>query len=97
MSYVNLTENQDIKRVGLNLNQVIVEFWKLKLASAGTAELSRFTATELRQYVQKHNFGTAPASADRILRNLRAAKKVNYAVVNRSKSLYEAIPLETAQ
>lgn len=93
MSYVNLTENQDIKRVGLNLNQVIVEFWKQKLNSVS----ARFTATELRQYVQKHNFGTAPASADRILRNLRAAKKVNYAVVNRSKSLYEMIPLETAQ
>lgn len=90
-------ENQDIKRVGLNLNQVIVAFWKDKLAYVGVLGSARFTATELRQFVQHHNFGTAPASADRIMRNLRAAKKINYVVVNRSKSLYEATPLEVVQ
>ncbi len=88
-------ENQDIKRVGLNLNQVIVAFWKAKLNLDNPS--ARFTATELRQFVQHHNFGTAPASADRIMRNLRKSGKINYAVVNRSKSLYEAIPLDTVQ
>ncbi len=88
-------ENQDIKRVGLNLNQVIVAFWKAKLNLDSPS--ARFTATELRQFVQHHNFGTAPASADRIMRNLRKSGKINYAVVNRSKSLYEAIPLDTVQ
>lgn len=87
------TVNPELERVGLNLNQVIVHFWQIRMSSPGR----RFTANELRQYVQHHNFGTAPASADRVMRNLRKQGKINYAVVNRSKSLYQAIPLAEAQ
>lgn len=78
--------NQELERVGLNINQVLVAYWKLKMQAADR----RFTATELRQFVQHHNFGTAPASADRVLRTLRQKGKINYVVVNRAKSLYEA-------
>jgi 1,6-anhydro-N-acetylmuramate kinase len=87
--------NEQLERVGLNLNQAIVRFWEIKLKE-GTDYPSgaRFTATELRQYVQHHNFGTAPSSADRVMRNLRKQGKINYALVNRAKSLYQAIPLE---
>lgn len=84
--------NEQLERVGLNLNQAIIAFWKMKLAFSG--DDSRFTATELRQYVQHHNFGTAPSSADRVMRSLRKAGKINYVLVNRAKSLYQAIPLE---
>ena len=43
---------------------------------------------------QHYNYGTAPASADRVMRNLKKAGKINYEVVNRAKSLYVALPLE---
>ena len=77
-------------RIPLNLNQAIVQFWSERVAS----ENPRFTSTELRQYVQHWNYGTAPSSADRVLRKLREQGKVNYALVNRAMSLYQALPLE---
>lgn len=77
-------------RVALNVGQVIVHFWQIKRSSPG----GQFTATELRQYVQNHHFGTAPASADRILRQQRAKGKINYELVDRAKSLYKALPLQ---
>lgn len=83
-------ENSNLQRVGLNLNQAIEAFWRKKLSEAN----ARFTANELRQYVNHHNFGTAPGSADRVMRDLKKKKKINYALVNRAKSLYEALPLE---
>lgn len=85
--------DENLQRVALNLGQVIVEFWQNTLKT----DNCRFTATALRQYVQKHNFGTAPASADRVLRNLRKAGKVNYILLNRRASLYLAVPLATVQ
>jgi hypothetical protein len=81
---------EQLNRVALNLNQAIVEFWAKRVA----AEEPRFTSTELRQHVQHYNYGTAPASADRVLRMLRTKGLVNYAVINRGKSLYLALPLE---
>lgn len=93
--------DQELERVGLNLNQVIVSFWKLRLEGKAANGVNitdpfptRFTANELRQYVQHHNFGTAPASADRVMRNLKNKSVINYAVVNRSKSLYVALPVK---
>ena len=83
---------QQLNRVALNLNQAIVEFWAKRV----DAEEPRFTSTELRQHVQHYNYGTAPASADRVLRMLRTKGLVNYAVINRGKSLYLALPLEIA-
>ena len=85
--------NEQLQRVGLNLNQAIIAFWKQKLYSMQDTNL-RFTATELRQYVQRHNFGTAPSSAARVMRNLRQDGQINYVVVNRARSLYQVIPVE---
>lgn len=79
--------SDDLTRVALNIGQAIVQFWKLRIGTV-------FTATELRQYVQKSYFGTAPASADRVMRNLRKQGKINYELVDRSKSLYRALPLQ---
>jgi hypothetical protein len=87
----------------LNLTQTIVEFWTLRMngltanGAAITAENPRrFTANELRHAVNARNFGTAPASADRVMRSLRKAGKINYVLVNRAQSLYEAIPVVQA-
>jgi ribosomal protein S25 len=79
-----------MERVPLNLNQAIIQFWNERVVAVN----SRFTSTELRQYVQHYNYGTAPSSADRVLRKLREEGKINYILVNRSLSLYQALPLE---
>jgi|ERR1700674_2388466 len=81
---------QELTRVALNLNQIVMDFWERKV----TSPEPRFTAIDLRVAANKYNYGTAPASADRILRMLKKAGKVNYAVINRTKSLYLALPLE---
>ena len=89
----SLMPNPELKRVALNLSQAIVCFWRTKMAWP-ESEQRRFTANELRQYVNHYNYGTAPASANRVLRMLRTKGLVNYAVINRGKSLYLALPLE---
>jgi hypothetical protein len=54
-----------------------------------------FHVEELRRYVFDNVQGyVAPASPDRILRDLRQRKIVNYRVVSRSKSLYLSLPTE---
>jgi hypothetical protein len=84
----------------LNLTQTIIEFYELRLKGLDVhgkpipgENPTRFTANDLRQYVNAKNFGTAPASADRVMRNLRKAEKINYVLTNRAQSLYTAIPL----
>jgi hypothetical protein len=93
--------NEQLERVALNLSQSIIKFWELRvqgLDGHGKPIVSdfptRFTANELRQFVNASNFGTAPASADRVLRQLRTKKQLNYALTNRTKSLYTALPVE---
>ena len=81
---------EQLQRVALNLNETIVEFFTKRLA----AQDQRFTANDLRHYVNAKNFGTAPASADRIMRLLKKKGVIDYAVVNRGRSLYQAVPVE---
>lgn len=53
-----------------------------------------FHVESLRRFVFEHTEGyVAPASPDRILRDLRQKGRVNYEVVSRSKSLYRALPV----
>lgn len=55
---------------------------------------TRFNAADLRKYIAfKLKGKPAPASSDRILRDLRAEGKINYRVVNRRESLYEVLPV----
>lgn len=55
-----------------------------------------FHVEDLRKYVYENVRGyVAPASPDRILRDLRQRKQVNYEVVSRRKSLYRVLPLES--
>jgi hypothetical protein len=50
-----------------------------------------FHADDLRKYVVAETGIAAPASADRVLRDLRQRKIINYRVINRSQSLYETL------
>jgi hypothetical protein len=51
-----------------------------------------FHAEELRTFVRDRVPEIAPASPDRILRQLRLEKRLGYEVVNRSASLYRFSP-----
>jgi hypothetical protein len=77
-------------RIGLS----VIAFINLRLSS-GDIE---FTADALRAYVitKLEGVRVSPGSPDRVLRALRQSNKVNYIVVNRSKSLYRAIPVSSA-
>lgn len=39
----------------------------------------------------------APGSPDRVMRDLRQRNRINYELLNRAKSLYRALPLDTIQ
>lgn len=56
---------------------------------------ARFHANELKAHVEAECGEGAPASADRILRDLRQRGLVNYRVVSKRDSLYEVLPCQT--
>ena len=72
------TEQQrQLARVTSNIGQAILAFFnRLRIGE-------EFHAADLHSAV-----GGAPASADRVMRELRLKKQINYEVVNRSQSLY---------
>lgn len=79
---------QEIKRV----TKYVVEFVERSLR-----ENKEFTARDLRLYVSlqlKGELASAPASADRIMRDQRKKGNINYELVSRRKSLYRALPVE---
>ena len=53
----------------------------------------RFHADDLRRYVARLTGIIAPASADRVLRNLRQNRVIDYKVISRRESLYETIAI----
>ena len=83
-----MQQELNLSRVKAAIGARIVRFIAERLAFGP----SQFHAQDLRDYVSAVH-PTAPASADRILRALRQEGRVNYAVVSRSKSLYQALPL----
>jgi Fe2+ or Zn2+ uptake regulation protein len=56
----------------------------------------QFHAGELHQHVEQATGVSAPASADRILRDLRQRGVVEYRVVSRRESLYEVVNVRAA-
>lgn len=54
---------------------------------------------ELRQFIEQQVGTVAPASPDRVLRQLRAKRALNYQVLNRRASLYQwqPVPVPTQQ
>lgn len=79
--------SENITRVSQVIGQHVTAFLDAHLNQ-------EFHVDDLRQYVSAQVGGyIAPASPDRILRDLRQKKKVNYEVVSRSKSLYKSLPV----
>jgi hypothetical protein len=76
-----------------SLAQAVESFYKLRLGTD-----PKFTANQLRFFVQNnYTAKTSPGSADRVLRMLRKAGKVEYVVLNRAQSLYEARPVTAVE
>ena len=79
MNYEN-EQQENLERVSSRIGRAIIEFCQ---------EHRRFHADELRKHVVRETGIAAPASADRILRDLRQRGVVRYTVLNRRESLYE--------
>lgn len=78
------TEQQEnLDRVKLSIGSIVEESCRERLAS----DAVEFRISELTAYVLGRSV-RAPASPDRILRQLRLDGVVNYEVVNRAQSLY---------
>ena len=54
---------------------------------------SEFTASDLRRFVLGRVDGSAPGSADRIMRQLRKDGIINYELISRPKSLYRGLAI----
>jgi len=57
----------------------------------------KFHAEELRGWVHRETGILAPASADRILRDLRQKSMLNYKILSRRESLYEITATQGAK
>jgi hypothetical protein len=75
-------QQENLERVSSRIASAVVEFCRTH---------RRFHADELRQAVIAATGIAAPASADRILRDLRRRGVIDYVVVNRRESLYEVV------
>lgn len=81
-------QREEIARVTSVIGNTILRFLRVRLA-AGHNE---FHADDLRRYISEHlTEATAPASADRILRDLRQRGVCQYEVLSRSESLYRIL------
>lgn len=80
-------QKENIERVSSRIGVAITEFWSERIGK-------QFHVEDLRKFVSaKVGEKVAPASPDRILRQLKQSGKVNYKIVSRRKSLYEALPV----
>lgn len=76
-----LEQQANIDRVSDRIAGAILTFCRQRVGKT-------FHADELRQHCESVCGKTAPGSADRILRDLRAKGSLSYSVVSRSQSLY---------
>lgn len=81
------TQAEHIERVSIRIGAAIIAFAQLHLRLGG--DLGRFYIDELRAYVTEVVGIVAPASPDRILRDLRQRGRLNYKVIDRGASLYQ--------
>lgn len=77
-----MSNAEHLTRVSANIAGAIMDFL------ARRAPTGMFYAEELRDHVHVATGYTAPASADRVLRDLRQQGKVKYHVISRRDSLY---------
>jgi hypothetical protein len=75
-------QKHHLERVSSKLSALILDFCDTHPV---------FRAPELHAFVASRIPSTAPASADRVLRELRKQKRVDYEVANRRGSLYHVI------
>jgi len=73
--------NKDIERVKGSIADVILQFFRLQRVGG------RFFAADLHKFVVDRA-NIAPASADRVMRDLRIGGQLNYSVVSRQRSEY---------
>ena len=78
-------QQENLDRVRISIGDIVREF---VLAQRG-----EWTSAKLRAYVSQRA-PSAPASADRILRDLRQRGEIDYVVVDRSKSTYVTVKSE---
>jgi hypothetical protein len=80
-------QRENIERVNAAIREHVIRF-------IGAHIGEEFHIEELQRYVHDRVQGyVAPASPDRILRDLRQKGVLDYEVVSRSQSLYKALPL----
>jgi len=79
-------QTANLNRVKTKIGTLVTQF----ITNKWLANTPYFTAAELRGYIQLHT-NTAPASPDRILRQLRLEGKFDYQVVNRKASEYQIL------
>lgn len=86
-------QQENLERVSSRIGAAIISFCVNRLRDKFSHE---FSAEDLRQFVIRETGISAPASADRILRNLRQRGLVEYRVIDRRGSLYEVIAIKGA-
>lgn len=74
--------NEDLVRVSGRIAVSIIDFCRKH-------RFKRFYADDLRKHVIRQTGLAAPASADRVLRDLRKQGAIGYVVISRKLSLYE--------
>ena len=80
--------NEDIQRVNSAISRYVRAFIEQHSGQ-------EFHVEQLRKFIFENVNGyVAPASPDRILRDLRQKGVINYVVVSRSQSLYKSIPVK---
>lgn len=84
------THSTNLDRVRRKLADVIVSYLR-GIGVGGT-----FHATDLHEHCQREGW-TAPASADRVLRDLRQRGAIGYTLESRSRSLYRVTSTEPSE
>lgn len=81
-----MSQTAELSRVSTNIRGHIIAFTKERLQWGQP----KFRMPELHDYIRR-NARVAPASPDRVLRQLRKQGVVSYQVVNRAASEYELL------
>ena len=83
-------ETTSTNRIPTNTKEALILFYNKILATDG----QRFTVRDAYIFIEQYNYGVNEESVSRNIRKLKAAKKINYAVVNKNQGIYQALPAE---
>lgn len=86
-----MSQTQELERVSNSITYLVERF----ITERTLAGNKQFHMRELHDYIFQAT-QIAPASPDRILRQLRLKGKCNYKVLDRRASLYEVLPVSQA-